>query len=219
MKIAVFGDVHGHLAPLETIHSALRGKVDRFFSVGDLIDRGPQSREVVEFCIAEDIEAVTGNHELWLRASIPRGQPVEVVTGWGATVASYGGAMPGPVHADWYLSLPYFRQIGRVLISHAGVQTPHLSPEDAISAMGGEGFCWNFLSPVPERMTERVSRIPGTVQVFGHSRVRDVVLSDWHFVALDTGCGTRADGRLSAVVLDSDTGAVLDVVEVGMQDG
>jgi len=213
MKIAVFGDVHGHIQPLEALHAALRGKVDRFFSVGDLIDRGPASREVVEFCIAEDIEAVTGNHELWLRASILAGHPVEMVTGWGATVASYDGQMPGPVHADWLLSLPYFRRIGRVLISHAGVQTPRSSPEDAILAMGGECFCWNFLSPVPALMVERVSRVPGMVQVFGHSRVQNVVISDGHFVALDTGCGTRADGRLSAAVLDSDTGAVLDIVE------
>ena len=62
----VVGDVHGCFS---TLREALRvidfehGR-DRLFSVGDLIDRGPNSMEALEWLAGERFEAVViGNHE------------------------------------------------------------------------------------------------------------------------------------------------------------
>jgi serine/threonine protein phosphatase 1 len=61
----VVGDVHGMF---DRVQDAL-AKVnferdrDRLFCVGDLIDRGPQSREVVHFLDQPFVHAVCGNHE------------------------------------------------------------------------------------------------------------------------------------------------------------
>ena len=62
----VVGDIHGHFATLERALDALDFDAarDRLFSVGDLIDRGPESERAVEWLESERITAaVRGNHE------------------------------------------------------------------------------------------------------------------------------------------------------------
>ena len=62
----VVGDVHGHFATLESALDALGfdDDADRLFSVGDLIDRGPESAQAVEWLESGRITAaVRGNHE------------------------------------------------------------------------------------------------------------------------------------------------------------
>lgn len=59
------GDIHGYFSHLE---DALRKvnfntEVDRLFSVGDLIDRGPECMRVLEFLDQPWFHAVRGNHE------------------------------------------------------------------------------------------------------------------------------------------------------------
>jgi serine/threonine protein phosphatase 1 len=64
----VVGDLHGHRALLER-ELARRGfdaATDRVFSVGDLIDRGPESLATLELLAAPWFHAVLGNHELML---------------------------------------------------------------------------------------------------------------------------------------------------------
>ena len=62
----VVGDVHGCFRTLDRALAAIdfeHGR-DRLFSVGDLIDRGPNSVEALEWLEAERFEAVVmGNHE------------------------------------------------------------------------------------------------------------------------------------------------------------
>ena len=61
----VVGDVHGMFDRVEQALAAVNfdRNRDRLFSVGDLIDRGPQSREVVRFLDQPFVYAVCGNHE------------------------------------------------------------------------------------------------------------------------------------------------------------
>lgn len=64
-KDYVVGDIHGCL---EDLLCALRAinfdeHVDRLFSVGDLIDRGPNSKECAELIFKPWFYAVRGNHE------------------------------------------------------------------------------------------------------------------------------------------------------------
>ena len=62
----VIGDLHGHFGTLEHALATLAfdPACDRLFSVGDLIDRGPRSRDAVEWLSAGRFAgAVRGNHE------------------------------------------------------------------------------------------------------------------------------------------------------------
>ncbi|HBK64061.1 MAG TPA: serine/threonine protein phosphatase, partial [Cyanobacteria bacterium UBA11166] len=46
----VIGDVHGHYDTLMTLLNAIApSEEDRVYFLGDLIDRGPKSAQVVEF--------------------------------------------------------------------------------------------------------------------------------------------------------------------------
>ena len=60
------GDIHGHFRRLQLALDQLgfNPAVDRLFSVGDLIDRGPDSREVLDWLERPWFFAVQGNHEV-----------------------------------------------------------------------------------------------------------------------------------------------------------
>jgi serine/threonine protein phosphatase 1 len=64
----IVGDVHGELGVLIRALESLNFDkiVDRLFSVGDLIDRGPDSARIVEFLGQPWFYAVVGNHEQFL---------------------------------------------------------------------------------------------------------------------------------------------------------
>ncbi|MFJ4157858.1 metallophosphoesterase [Pseudomonas sp. NPDC089752] len=59
------GDIHGHFRRLVQCLDAVGfdPKVDRLFSVGDLVDRGPHSVEVLAWLQKPWFHAVQGNHE------------------------------------------------------------------------------------------------------------------------------------------------------------
>ena len=61
----VVGEVHGMFDRVEQALATVNfdPERDRLFCVGDLIDRGPQSREVVRFLEQPFVHAVRGNHE------------------------------------------------------------------------------------------------------------------------------------------------------------
>ena len=61
----VVGDIHGMFDRVQEALSKVNfdRDRDRLFSVGDLIDRGRQSREVVRFLDQPFVHAVCGNHE------------------------------------------------------------------------------------------------------------------------------------------------------------
>ena len=61
----VVGDVHGMFPALGELLALARfdEERDRLFSVGDLIDRGPRSREALDWLAKPWLHAVRGNHE------------------------------------------------------------------------------------------------------------------------------------------------------------
>lgn len=61
----VVGDVHGCFTELRALleQVVFDGSRDRLFSVGDLVDRGPESRQVLEWLAKPWFHAVRGNHE------------------------------------------------------------------------------------------------------------------------------------------------------------
>ena len=70
----VVGDVHGMFSALETLLRTIRFDPvhDRLFSVGDLVDRGPRSRDALTWLAQPWFHAVRGNHEdLLLNAHVP----------------------------------------------------------------------------------------------------------------------------------------------------
>ncbi|MCH9674177.1 MAG: metallophosphoesterase [Gammaproteobacteria bacterium] len=61
----VVGDIHGMFRHLELLLDEIHfdGEVDRLFSVGDLVDRGPDSSAAADWLARPWFHAVRGNHE------------------------------------------------------------------------------------------------------------------------------------------------------------
>jgi predicted phosphodiesterase len=62
--LAVFGDVHGNLLALETFLTQVKGRVDAYLCLGDIVNYGPWNDECLE-CITSlpEITILEGNHE------------------------------------------------------------------------------------------------------------------------------------------------------------
>ncbi|APX73796.1 MULTISPECIES: metallophosphoesterase [Achromobacter] len=92
------GDLHGHFSRLEESLGQLGfdPATDRLFSVGDLVDRGPESEAALEWLARPWFYAVQGNHEDYAIRHVRTGQ-VDV-DNW----RGYGGG--------WFLDLPSERQ-------------------------------------------------------------------------------------------------------------
>ena len=100
MNTLIIGDVHGDAKALLALLSRTRGIIGRdalltIYSVGDLIDRGSESKRVIDICIKHGVRNLLGNHELWLHEWVTSGKvnskiPLSSAMGGEATLRSYG---------------------------------------------------------------------------------------------------------------------------------
>ncbi|PID50442.1 MAG: phosphoprotein phosphatase [Proteobacteria bacterium] len=124
----VVGDIHGQFSALEMLLLKINFdmKHDRVFSVGDLIDRGPESWRVIEFLNYPWFHAIRGNHEQMLLDSA---EDSVVYRNW---IERNGGkwwaSIPPHLHSrirDIIVQLPLVMEInsslGRMGIVHADI--------------------------------------------------------------------------------------------------
>lgn len=140
----IIGDIHGHYKGLMTLLNAIApGQQDQIYFLGDLIDRGPDSVQVVEFVQQGGYTCLLGNHEQLMIDSFPNGKPFTptlqawLYSGGRATVASYGEAGILLDHLDWMKTLPTYLDLGDLWLVHAGVH-----PLLPIEAQSTQEFCW-----------------------------------------------------------------------------
>jgi serine/threonine protein phosphatase 1 len=139
----IIGDIHGHYdALMALLDSISPSSDDEIYFLGDAIDRGPKSAQVVEFLMENQYQCLRGNHEEMLLDVVGSGQvSVELYQGWlysggHATVASYDSKIPQE-HIDWMKSLPLYLDLGDIWLVHAGV-----SPEIPLQNQTSDQFCW-----------------------------------------------------------------------------
>ena len=69
MSTYVIGDVHGCFDQFIRLLDKIEydSQLDRIILTGDLVNRGPESLAVLNYCIAnKNITSVLGNHDLYL---------------------------------------------------------------------------------------------------------------------------------------------------------
>jgi len=124
----VVGDIHGHFTLFEELLIEIKfdPKVDRMLSVGDHIDRGPESQRALEFLKKPWFHSVRGNHEAMLLAS--REMNLEIHEVWmrnGGRWAEELDAATLDEFKEAYVDLPYLIQVetpfGLVGIVHADI--------------------------------------------------------------------------------------------------
>jgi serine/threonine protein phosphatase 1 len=140
----VIGDVHGHYEGLMLLLEKIAPtSEDQIYFLGDLIDRGPQSAQVVEFVRQNDYLCLLGNHEQMLlniltgRDKASANMQAWLYSGGQATVASYQSAMIPQEHLDWFESLPTYLDLGDFWLTHAGV-----NPNKTVEEQTADQLCW-----------------------------------------------------------------------------
>lgn len=222
-RLYAIGDVHGRLDLLAALLEQIRldsarrkgGVATRLVLLGDLIDRGPHSAQVVRRVMAGCDWAVTttlmGNHELamtealggdrdMLRLWLTQGG-IEALASWGVDgrvldagcepeiVAAASAAIPAAERA-WIANRPLSFARGDYLFVHAGIR-----PGVPIDRQSRRDLLWirdSFLLS---------TRDHGAVVVHGHTVSHDVE-DRGNRIGIDTGA--YATGRLTALGLEGD---------------
>lgn len=161
------GDVHGHFDGLcQLIDFCKPAQEDRVYFLGDVIDRGPKSAEVVKWIRQHNYPCLMGNHEVMLLTSFNNGDIDEVSlshwlpSGGNTTLQSYGDAGIPKGDLDWFASLPSYIDLGDTFLVHAGVD-----PFRALDKQDNDQFCWireKFLS-------NQFPYFPDKVIITGHT--------------------------------------------------
>jgi serine/threonine protein phosphatase 1 len=205
-SIVAIGDIHGCRKSLESLWEKLEPHKDALHVfIGDYIDRGPDSRGVVDFLLEKRDERecvfLRGNHESMLLNAYETGEAYNwMLNGGDATLQSYGEnirvtELPDE-HLDFYEeTLPYFETEDYFFV-HAGVP-PHKSIEQSKSNPRAlRFFLWGR-----DHLTATETEWEKTV-IFGHTPKPDPIMRNG-MIGIDTGCVYKRMGlgKLTAVLL------------------
>jgi bis(5'-nucleosyl)-tetraphosphatase (symmetrical) len=229
MPTYAIGDVQGCFAELEALLAAFRfdRRRDRLWFVGDLVNRGPRSLEVLRFVRGLGSSAVTvlGNHDLHL---------IAVAYGFARqreddTLAAVLGAPDCGELIDWLRQLPMILVEREFVLVHAGLlpqwdvaTTQALAREVEAALRGPEHrrFLSELYGSMPDRWRDDLRGIDrlrvivnawfqapgrksgGHTVIYGHWSAMGLRLAP-NLVGLDSGCVWG--GRLSALRLEDRT--------------
>lgn len=129
-RTIAIGDIHGRFDLLMQLTNKLKFTLDdTIIFLGDYIDRGSESKEVINFVMYLQnkfrVIALKGNHEdLALKAMENNGQSknadIWIYNGGGATIKSYDGEITKE-HLDWMNQLPLYFETKKYIFVHAGL--------------------------------------------------------------------------------------------------
>lgn len=123
------GDVHGRLDLLELAVAEIDtvGRDKRVILLGDYVDRGPDSADVINFLMKLDnsYTCLMGNHEELMLDALVSSKDTYAHRVWYAngglqTMESYAGPVPTD-HIEWIQERPYFINDGKRFFVHAGI--------------------------------------------------------------------------------------------------
>lgn len=181
-RIAIVGDVHGNVIALRSILSRVTDHADATVFVGDYVNRGPASAEVIETLIDASangsVTCLAGNHDRALLEVLEGADLGQLLHMGGApTILSYLDPVVGDVAPQFRAAVPEAHRrflasleerfiAGRLVVTHG-----------------------------PESSAD-----PDRFHVYGHVVQRSLVPKlSGQSAAIDTGCGTLPGGRLTAL--------------------
>lgn len=201
-RTVAIGDVHGCKIALRTLLEAVApGSGDEVVTLGDYIDRGPNSRGVVETLIRLAgrcrLVPLLGNHEEMLLEVHEGILPPEAWLRFGGDRALESYSVDGvsgipQEHIDFLKSCRRFHETEQAIFVHASYY-PNLSlpQQPAITLL------WEHLDP--QRAAPHYS---GKVAIVGHTPQRDGCILDLGFLrCIDTNC--CRGGWLTALDVES----------------
>ncbi len=200
-RTIAFGDIHGCICAFATLLDQIDpGPEDRLIVVGDYVDRGPDSRAVIDRLLALEqrcrLIVLTGNHELMMLRGLEDEQERRFWLCFGGqeTLDSYGGLtqdIPSE-HLDLLKRGRRFFETDTHIFVHANYQaslTLAQQPEAVLM--------WTHLErqvPAPH--------VSGKTVIVGHTPQLDgEVLDLGYLICIDTFC--YGGGWLTAIDVDT----------------
>jgi serine/threonine protein phosphatase 1 len=210
-KDLVVGDIHGSFSRLQAVLDAagFNPEVDRLFSVGDLVDRGPECEQVLEWLDKPWFHAVRGNHDDYVvrYQTCDRDNWMENGGAWFQGLPSDMQAELCAQMAELPIAIEVMTAHGMVGIVHA--ECPFSDWEVLTAALAADlphkqkraivGAClWSR-----ERITKMdESRVAGVLAVVVGHTVVVTPAALGNTIYIDTG-GCREAGRFTLLELDS----------------
>ncbi len=189
-RLIAIGDVHGCVHALDALVDAIAPRpTDQLVFLGDLIDQGPETRDVLDRLIELkqrcSLVLIQGNHEEMLYAARENEQALRYWEDCGgfATLNSYrfGGSLTDFPKEHWMLldeCRPYYETNGYIF-THA-----NYLPDLPMPLQPGYQLRWALFEP--DRMRPHVS---GKPVVVGHTeQVQGEILDLGFAMCIDTAC-------------------------------
>lgn len=210
--VAVIGDIHGCFHTLERLYALILKKYPDIpvCCVGDLVDRGKFSYEVVEFVRKNKITFTPGNHDFMFyyfikHPSSPLGRSW-IYNGAETTLDSYSNrTVEMNKHLNHIIKAPLILDLNDCFISHAGISNHYsrklgkkpLSDKQKFTDLiqqdlnSERGILWT---------RDKLLNL-GKLQIVGHTRFEDVYHDkESNAVYIDTAA--CSGNKLSAVIIN-----------------
>ena len=203
--IIAIGDVHGCIRALKELIDKIKTRYDlnlvKLVFLGDYIDRGESSKQVVQYLIELRTEHphfvfLMGNHEF----ELIKGSPLGLDTGESALL-EYESEKLSEKHAEFFrfrLS-HYFISMNFVFV-HGGIPEGYSRAEEVHPS----GLVWSYGT---------AKSYQGKKVICGHA-ARPEIRESKNSICIDTGCYSSLYGKLTAVVLNDLTGEVVEYSQV-----
>ena len=193
-------DIHGELGKLERVLSKIETcQDDIFVFLGDYIDRGPDSKGVVERVIAQSethkCVYLMGSHEYALLHAKQDEYYNYLFWNYGGpeTVKSYGGKFDNilDIHGDFFRSLEFYYLTDRYLFVHAGINPRYsLEEQEETDLVYIRSAFYNSKHDLPQKV------------IFGHTEFDEPLIKE-DKICIDLGCGKYKHAKLCALILDN----------------
>ena len=191
-RLIAIGDIHGEINELNSLLDKISPKKsDTLVFLGDYIDRGNNSKEVISTLIklkkSTNRIFLMGNHEnMLLRTKETRKEEdigFWLFNGGITTVDSYGDYVNiFQTHGDFFENLKLYYQTEDFLFVHAGIR-----PDKPLDEQEKQDFLWirdNFINH-KHQLKQKV--------IFGHTIFDEPYVED-DKIGINTGCGVDKDG-------------------------
>lgn len=198
----VFGDAHGCIEQiLELMDLIGPSQGDRVISIGDFIDRGPDSPACLAF--VRKHESIIGNHE-YKHVRFRQGILKALSPSQMQARAQFERLGKDCYNAavDFMETLPFYLDLPSATIVHAGLEYGiPMTEQDRIVLVGGMSkrhICG--INPQTD-LPFWCARYPRNAKpvIFGHLSIKGNIPRNGNLFPLDTGC--CAGGKLTAVTL------------------
>jgi len=230
-RVYSIGDIHGRLDLLRELHGMIHADASGYDGalslvyLGDYIDRGPQSREVIDELLDAPLTGfdnvyLVGNHEETLLDFLRHPKAAAGWLNWGGleTLASYGVNLPRGIskpdmeeirarfqnvlpqrHLDFYQGMQFMHRSGDYLFVHAGIR-----PGKPLGDQSNEDLLWIRQDFIESNQQHE------HVVVHGHTISEEVEFRH-NRIGIDTGA--YCTGVLTCLVLDGEQQRLLQTGE------